>query len=696
MMRLEGSQGSGLRCLCTVALVATLSLSGCGGGGGSSTSSGGTTTQSATSITLSLSTNSLSVSATTLQSAPADYFVVNALGLRNGNKVYIQESHSSSGIYGVQNRSGSFLPVTAAVQFVPPDALNPGTYHDQITINMCTDQACTQPVLDSPQVVNVTYTVKKAVYALTAISPVSVDEQAAAFTLTATGSNFTPQSVVLWNGSPRTTQYVSSTELKADITTTDIAAPSTASVTVQDPAYHTTSPQTFKVIRPALALGSISPAIVTVGGLPFTLTVLGDGFSSHSTVQWNGTALTTTYVSVKELLAQVPAGNIGSLGTASITVDDATGTPTAVGPQSLAIAAASKDAVSYQMNSAHTGAVNFNNLAFPSAAAWATNVGGTPSYAIIAQGEVIVTVSTSSGEKLVALDQTTGSVVWGPIAIANQNNATYENGRVFTFTGSVIAPTLTAYDAATGDVDWSTPISDFIDMIPTAADGLVFVTGYQADTLYAFDEATGTKVWSQNGSGGLWGSPAVTADGVYTTYGCTTYDVRPATGEVIWKQVASGPCGGGRPAVVANGLVYSPFVPNSYSGDAYDAETGTDEGSYTAATDPAFSASMGYYLQSGNLVGVTLSDNTVQWSFAGDGHLFGNPIAVDQYVFIASVTGNLYAVDSATGTAAWTVTAGSIGIGSNVPMMSALAAGDGLLVVPVGNTVTAYVLSTNP
>lgn len=61
-------------------------------------------------------------------------------------------------------------------------------------------------------------------------------------------------------------------------------------------------------------------------------------------------------------------------------------------------------------------------------------------------------------------------------------------------------------------------------------------------------------------------------------------------------------------------------------------------GSCTATGEPAFSAIAGYFLQSGTLNAPTSSNNTVLWSFAGDG----------------------------------------------------------LLIVPAGNQVVAYTLSTNP
>jgi hypothetical protein len=62
------------------------------------------------------------------------------------------------------------------------------------------------------------------------------------------------------------------------------------------------------------------PASAVPGGPGFTLTVNGTGFVSGSTVNWNGTALTTTLVSNSQLTATVPAANVAAAGTASVTV----------------------------------------------------------------------------------------------------------------------------------------------------------------------------------------------------------------------------------------------------------------------------------------------------------------------------------------------------------------------------------------
>jgi uncharacterized protein (TIGR03437 family) len=69
-----------------------------------------------------------------------------------------------------------------------------------------------------------------------------------------------------------------------------------------------------------VSLSSLSPNSVTAGGLAFTLTVNGSSFLTGSTVQWNGSALATSYVSSSQLTASVPATLIASPGSASIMV----------------------------------------------------------------------------------------------------------------------------------------------------------------------------------------------------------------------------------------------------------------------------------------------------------------------------------------------------------------------------------------
>ena len=74
------------------------------------------------------------------------------------------------------------------------------------------------------------------------------------------------------------------------------------------------------VSNPAPAITSLSPSGATTGGAPFTLTVNGTNFMASSTVQWNGTDRTTTFVNGTQLTASISAADIATAGTAAVTV----------------------------------------------------------------------------------------------------------------------------------------------------------------------------------------------------------------------------------------------------------------------------------------------------------------------------------------------------------------------------------------
>jgi len=543
-----------------------------------------------------------------------------------------------------------------------------------------------------------TFAINPSPITITSLSPANINAEGPAFTLTLTGTSFTAQSTVLWNGNPLTTTFVSATQLTAQIPATNISTPGGAAISVSDPLYGISNSQSFTINIPPLALNFISPATVTVGGPSFTLTVLGTSFTPTSSVELNGVALATTQISPTELIAQVSAGNISATGTVLVLVSDPNSPPSMTGTQTLAIAPPSIDATAFQMNREHTGAVNFSSVSFPSTPSWSVNLGAWPSYALIVAGKVIVTLTMGSnaGSEVVALDQATGSKVWGPIVINGDANAAYDNGRVFVASAPYpgTPPVLQAIDVATGSLDWSTTLNMQTNSIgaPTASNGIVYVDGEYA--LEALDESTGVLLWTYSGGDG-YSTPAVSADGVYASFGCMAYDLRPATGELIWND--NGNCGGGTgttPAIIDQ-LDYAPN--GALGGNILNAETGANVGQIVAEPPSAYTPTMGYFLEYSTLRGLMLSDNTVQWSFTGDGNLAGPPIAVNQYVLIGSSLGNLYALDGATGALVWNVNVGAgIGASYNFIPYSGLAAGDGLLVVPAGTTITAYVLSTNP
>jgi len=157
--------------------------------------------------------------------------------------------------------------------------------------------------------------------ALTSLSPSSAAAGSPGFTMTLSGVNFTNGSVVRWNGSDRTTTFVSSASLRALIPASDLATAGTASVTVFNPGQGGVSNAlSFTINNLAPTITSLSPGSAIAGGPGFTLTVNGANFGFGSILRWNGSDRPTVLASSAELTALIPASDIANPGTALITV----------------------------------------------------------------------------------------------------------------------------------------------------------------------------------------------------------------------------------------------------------------------------------------------------------------------------------------------------------------------------------------
>ena len=72
--------------------------------------------------------------------------------------------------------------------------------------------------------------------------------------------------------------------------------------------------------NPVAYVDLISPVSINPGSTGVTLTISGTGFVANSVVQWNTTALATTYVSSRKLTASVPDALVAAVGLGSVTV----------------------------------------------------------------------------------------------------------------------------------------------------------------------------------------------------------------------------------------------------------------------------------------------------------------------------------------------------------------------------------------
>jgi hypothetical protein len=105
----------------------------------------------------------------------------------------------------------------------------PGTYEFRLFPNNGFTRAATSPTVTVTQGAN-------PVPVLTSLAPAKGFVGSSSFTLTTNGTGFAAASVIRWNGADRPTTFVSSTQLRATIPSSDMMAVGTAQVSVFSPA----------------------------------------------------------------------------------------------------------------------------------------------------------------------------------------------------------------------------------------------------------------------------------------------------------------------------------------------------------------------------------------------------------------------------------------------------------------------------
>ncbi len=127
--------------------------------------------------------------------------------------------------------------------------------------------------------------VQNPVPTIASLNPNSAVVGASDFALTVSGSNFIRNSTILWNGTPLSTQYVSSTLLRATVDSSEIASTGSAQIAVTNPppGGGTSSTVAFDVLAaaPIVSLSSASLDFGNIGeqlpSAPKSLTVTNTG-----------------------------------------------------------------------------------------------------------------------------------------------------------------------------------------------------------------------------------------------------------------------------------------------------------------------------------------------------------------------------------------------------------------------------------
>src|SRR5450432_807858 len=195
------------------------------------------------------------------------------------------------------------------------------------------------------------------------IIPAAAAAGGSAVAITATGAGFTRNSSLLLVGAGQqtalATTYVNVTTLTAVVPASALRFAGAATVQVVDstgPGHSLAQP--FAITEAVPSIAGISPSGATAGAVAFALTVNGGNFVAGATVQWNGSALATTFRNATQLSAAVPAALVQAAGLSGIGVSNPGGTQSAnltftVNPPAPVIASLSP-------SSASTGAAGFS------------------------------------------------------------------------------------------------------------------------------------------------------------------------------------------------------------------------------------------------------------------------------------------------------------------------------------------------
>jgi outer membrane protein assembly factor BamB len=318
-----------------------------------------------------------------------------------------------------------------------------------------------------------------------------------------------------------------------------------------------------------------------------------------------------------------------------------------------------------------------------------------------ADGKVFVTVKNAGGgTTLHALDAANGTTIWSFVlgGSFSWSAACYDNGRVFAVNASGL---LRAFDGATGAVIWSVQLPNqfLFSAPPSVREGVIYLSGAgSGGTLYAVNASSGALIWTRSVVNGDRSSPAVTSDGVYVSYSCpNVYKFDPATGTQIWFSTTAVR----EVAAKRRRSTTAVFMCATRQTRSLIARPERSSATSNAKNTPAFSGDKGFFLNGPHSFGTfgvlearDVNTNNVLWTFSGDGFLQSAVLVVNNYVYVGSSQGNLYAVDAATGQQVWVTTAGT-----SIPLvdeqnvsqpLTSFAAGEGMLVVPTSTTLVAY------
>jgi trimeric autotransporter adhesin len=344
--------------------------------------------------------------------------------------------------------------------------------------------------------------------------------------LTVTGDRFVTASTVQVNGTARATTYVNVSTLTFVATVADQASAGTLAVTVTNPAPGGgTSPvANVSVVGPGVpAITSVSPNSFTVGAPGAAISVAGTGFTTQSVVEWNGAALATSpgYNSATEILATVPAADLATAGTATVTVNTPGSNPSLSNSITVNITnplAPTLTSISPSGGPINTAAtVNLIGAGFTTNSTVALN-GQQIASTYLDSTQLTVTIPASSTAipgnfSLTVITPAPGGGTSSPLAYTTyiqmpNNDIAYNptDGLLYvsvpTSAGSVAGNSVVGMDPATGNVIRQIWVGSNPDRLAISTDGTQLFVGLDGAAAVAQVDLTQGKVVNQFSLGG--------------------------------------------------------------------------------------------------------------------------------------------------------------------------------------------------
>jgi hypothetical protein len=225
----------------------------------------------------------------------------------------------------------------------------------------------------------------------------------------------------------------------------------------------------------------LSPALIAAGSSTTILTVDGTGFTSGSTVQWNGQSLPTTFVSGGQMTATVDSSLIQQLGWAQVSVT----TPAPGGGQASPL-----PLHIYQLLNIPANAISFDPFT-------------RKLYAVLPS-----TSTSLSGNSVVAIDPASGSV-GSPIQVGSEPNLLSETSDGnYLFIGLSGAKSLGRFNLLTQTLDLTVPIvsTAFGSSGDVAAQSIAAVPGTDSSVAVEFNSFNGIGIYDISGNTGSFRS----------------------------------------------------------------------------------------------------------------------------------------------------------------------------------------------